>query len=152
MCAKHALSCIYVIIYRKWGHSVLCYRFFSKGQNQCMKLPAKVLPCMNSAPCCHHREVPPVCCSEVLRSPTRLWSCCPLPISKTHVSQRASKQQPTSITTTTKTLLISTVLLSVAYCPRFVLTNQYFWINILFFWVSLHIPTLFYSVNFYDFF
>uniref|UniRef100_A0A8C2DSP9 receptor protein-tyrosine kinase n=1 Tax=Cyprinus carpio TaxID=7962 RepID=A0A8C2DSP9_CYPCA len=47
-------------------------KFFSKGQNQCMKLPAKVLPCMNSAPCCHHREVPPVCCSEVLRSPTRL--------------------------------------------------------------------------------
>ncbi|XP_067234714.1 vascular endothelial growth factor receptor 1 isoform X3 [Chanodichthys erythropterus] len=32
-------------------------KLFSKYQNQSVVLPAKVLPCMNSAPCCHHREV-----------------------------------------------------------------------------------------------
>ncbi|XP_026056306.1 vascular endothelial growth factor receptor 1-like isoform X1 [Carassius auratus] len=39
-------------------------KFFSKGENQHMKLP-----CMNSAPCCHQREVPPVCSSERCCSP-----------------------------------------------------------------------------------
>ncbi|XP_050953554.1 vascular endothelial growth factor receptor 1 isoform X1 [Labeo rohita] len=44
-------------------------KFFSKGQNQHMTLPAKALPCMNSAPCCQHREVPPLCHSERCCSP-----------------------------------------------------------------------------------
>ncbi|XP_058620690.1 vascular endothelial growth factor receptor 1 isoform X2 [Onychostoma macrolepis] len=44
-------------------------KLFSKGQNQHMKLPAKMLPCMNSAPCCLQREVPPVCYSERCCSP-----------------------------------------------------------------------------------
>ncbi|XP_016135863.1 vascular endothelial growth factor receptor 1-like [Sinocyclocheilus grahami] len=44
-------------------------KFFSKGQNQHMKVPVKVLPCMNSAPCCHQREVPPVCYSQRCCSP-----------------------------------------------------------------------------------
>ncbi|XP_073686967.1 vascular endothelial growth factor receptor 1-like [Garra rufa] len=44
-------------------------KLFSKGQNQHMTLPAKVLPCINSASCCHHRELPPVCHSERCCSP-----------------------------------------------------------------------------------
>ncbi|XP_077100809.1 vascular endothelial growth factor receptor 1 isoform X1 [Siphateles boraxobius] len=39
-------------------------KLFSKYQNKRMMLPGKVPPCMNSAPCCHHREV--------LLSPSRL--------------------------------------------------------------------------------
>nr|XP_055038371.1 vascular endothelial growth factor receptor 1 isoform X1 [Misgurnus anguillicaudatus] len=33
-------------------------RFFSKGQNHCMMLPTKMLPCMNSASCHHDGNVP----------------------------------------------------------------------------------------------
>ncbi|XP_051969537.1 vascular endothelial growth factor receptor 1 [Xyrauchen texanus] len=43
-------------------------KFFSKGHNQCGRLPAKMLTCMNSAPCCHQGDVPNafpyVCYSE----------------------------------------------------------------------------------------
>lgn len=52
------------------------------------------------------------------------------PVSNTCVSQATCKHKSTSVTTTTKTLLISTLLLSVPYYAMFVLLNQCFWLNL----------------------